>query len=101
MELLVGSMSFNHYRSETLSLLSLRDAIPSLLKTIVFGYLIGLTGCYCGMNAPAGTEELQVLNVRYERIRVESFSAPPGAEAVPKPLPRTGTGPLRPVTDPE
>ncbi len=56
MELLVGSMSFNHYRSETLSLLSLRDAIPSLLKTVVFGYLIGLTGCYCGMNAPAGTE---------------------------------------------
>jgi phospholipid/cholesterol/gamma-HCH transport system permease protein len=56
MEVLGGTMSSTHYRSETLSLLSLHDAIPSLLKTVVFGYLIGVTGCYCGLNAQGGTE---------------------------------------------
>jgi phospholipid/cholesterol/gamma-HCH transport system permease protein len=56
MEFLAGTMSYTHYRSETLSLLLLRDAIPSLLKTVVFGYLIGVTGCFCGLNAQGGTE---------------------------------------------
>jgi len=53
------------------------------------------------LHAPGGTEQLQILDVRYERIPAEPFSAPPGAEAAPKPRPRTGTRPLRPVTDPE
>jgi transcription elongation factor GreB len=53
------------------------------------------------LHAPRGTEELQVLDVRYERIPAEPFSAPPGAEAAPKSRPRAGTGPLRPATDPE
>jgi phospholipid/cholesterol/gamma-HCH transport system permease protein len=56
MEVLAGTMSSAHYRSETLSLLSLHDALPSLLKTVVFGYLIGITGCFCGLNAQGGTE---------------------------------------------
>ena len=30
------------------------------------------------------TEQLQILDVRYERIPVEQFSEPPGAEAAPK-----------------
>jgi transcription elongation factor GreB len=51
------------------------------------------------LHAPRGTEQLQVLDVRYERIAVEPFSAPPGAEAARKLRPRTGTRPLRPVTD--
>jgi transcription elongation factor GreB len=33
------------------------------------------------LRAPAGTEHLEVLEVRYERIPVEPFSEPPGAEA--------------------
>jgi transcription elongation factor GreB len=37
------------------------------------------------LHAPGGTERLQILDVRYERIPVEPFSAPPGAEAGPKP----------------
>src|SRR5437867_2415998 len=53
------------------------------------------------LHAPGGTEQLQVLDVRYERIPVEPFSAPPGAEAAPTPRPRTVTRPVRPVTDPE
>lgn len=36
------------------------------------------------LQAPGGTEELEVLEVRYERIPVEPFTAPPGAESAPK-----------------
>jgi transcription elongation factor GreB len=37
------------------------------------------------LRAPGGTEELEVLEVRYERIPMEPFTEPPGAEAAPKP----------------
>jgi len=36
------------------------------------------------LRAPGTTEELQILDVRYERIPVEPFSEPPGAESAPK-----------------
>jgi transcription elongation factor GreB len=36
------------------------------------------------LHAPNGTEQLEVLEVRYERIPVEPFSAPRGAEAAVK-----------------
>jgi transcription elongation factor GreB len=42
------------------------------------------------LRAPGGTEELRILEVRYERISVEPFSEPPGAEAAPEARPRTG-----------
>jgi transcription elongation factor GreB len=42
------------------------------------------------LHAPGGTEHLQILEVRYQRIPVEPFSEPPGAEAAPGPRPRTG-----------
>ena len=42
------------------------------------------------LHAPAGTERLMILDVRYQRIPVEPFSEPPGAEATPKAHPRTG-----------
>jgi transcription elongation factor GreB len=35
------------------------------------------------LHAPGGTEQLQVLDVRYERIPVEPFSPPQGSEAPP------------------
>jgi transcription elongation factor GreB len=41
------------------------------------------------LRAPGGTDELEILDVRYERIPMEPFSEPPGAEAAPKP--RAGT----------
>jgi len=37
---------------------------------------------------PGGTEELTVLDVCYERISVEPFREPPGAEASAKGLTR-------------
>ncbi len=36
------------------------------------------------LHAPGSTEQLQILEVRYERIPVEPFSEPPGAEAASK-----------------
>jgi transcription elongation factor GreB len=37
------------------------------------------------LHAPGGTEQLHILEVRYERIPVEPFSPPPGSEAASKP----------------
>ena len=42
------------------------------------------------LHAPGGTEQLEILEVRYEHIPVEPFSEPPGAEAAPKTRPRSG-----------
>lgn len=35
------------------------------------------------LRAPGGTEQLEILDVRYERIPVAPFRIPPGAEAAP------------------
>jgi transcription elongation factor GreB len=40
------------------------------------------------LHAPGGTEQLQILEVRYQRIPVEPFREPPGAESAPKARPR-------------
>jgi transcription elongation factor GreB len=42
------------------------------------------------LHAPGTTEQLQILEVRYERIAVESFCEPLGAEATTKARPRSG-----------
>jgi transcription elongation factor GreB len=42
------------------------------------------------LHAPGGAEQLQILDVRYERIPVRAFSEPPGAESAPKVPPRAG-----------
>ena len=42
------------------------------------------------LHAPGGTEQLEILEVHYQRIPVEPFSEPPGAEAAPASRPRTG-----------
>jgi transcription elongation factor GreB len=44
------------------------------------------------LHAPATTEQLQILEVRYERIPMKPFSEPPGAESAPKTRPHTGGG---------
>jgi phospholipid/cholesterol/gamma-HCH transport system permease protein len=55
-EALGGSLSWMQYRTECLRVLNLGDAVPAVLKTVVFGYLIGVSGCWFGMNARGGTE---------------------------------------------
>ena len=47
------------------------------------------------LRAPGGTEQLQILEVRYQRIPVEPFSEPPGAEAAV-----SGRRPLEPRLGP-
>ena len=42
------------------------------------------------LHAPGGTEHLEILEVRYERIPVEPFREPLGAEATSKTRPDTG-----------
>jgi transcription elongation factor GreB len=42
------------------------------------------------VHAPGGTEELEILEVRYERISVDPFTEPPGAEVSNKTRARTG-----------
>ena len=41
------------------------------------------------LRAPGTTEQLQILEVRYEGIPVKPFSEPPGSESAPKARPRT------------
>jgi transcription elongation factor GreB len=36
------------------------------------------------LHAPAGREQLEILDVRYQRIDVKAFTEPPGAEARPR-----------------
>ena len=36
------------------------------------------------LHAPSSKEQLEILEVRYERIPVEPFSEPPGAQSAPK-----------------
>lgn len=55
-EALGGSMSYRQYRNECLRVLRLGDVIPATLKTVVFGYLVGLVGCWKGLEAQGGTE---------------------------------------------
>ena len=43
------------------------------------------------LHAPGTTERLEILEVRYERIAVEPFSEPAGAESAPKTRPRVGS----------
>jgi transcription elongation factor GreB len=43
------------------------------------------------LQAPGSTEKLEILEVRYERIPVDPFREPPGAEATAKPHPEAGS----------
>jgi phospholipid/cholesterol/gamma-HCH transport system permease protein len=55
-EMLGGSLTWAEYESACLNSLTLGKVVPSVLKTVVFGYLVGVTGCYQGMSAEGGTE---------------------------------------------
>jgi len=44
------------------------------------------------LRAPGGTEELEILEVRYEHIPMEPFTDPPGAESTPKTSPVVTNG---------
>ena len=54
--MLGGSLSWTQYENDCLRGLTLGQAVPATLKTVVFGYLVGVTGCWQGMTADGGTE---------------------------------------------
>jgi phospholipid/cholesterol/gamma-HCH transport system permease protein len=55
-ENIVGSTNWLRFQSASLKELYPEDVIPAGLKTAVFGFLIGVAGCYHGMRASGGTE---------------------------------------------
>jgi phospholipid/cholesterol/gamma-HCH transport system permease protein len=55
-EMLAGSLTSLQYETETWSRLRVEDTVAAVLKTSVFGGLIGISGCYFGMSAHGGSE---------------------------------------------
>jgi phospholipid/cholesterol/gamma-HCH transport system permease protein len=55
-EALGGSLTWSQYENATLKVLGLSDVLPATLKTVAFGFLTGVAGCYFGMSAHGGTE---------------------------------------------
>lgn len=57
-EALTSGATWLQYRTACLDQLRFHDVVLATLKTAVFGYLIGVAGCYSGMNTSGGTEGL-------------------------------------------
>jgi phospholipid/cholesterol/gamma-HCH transport system permease protein len=58
-EMLGGTLSWTQYEKAVLhglGSISTAKLVLSTLKTVVFGYLVAVTGCYFGMEATGGTE---------------------------------------------
>ncbi len=53
-----GDMPFILFYRNAMSALDLADFIPAVIKTVFFGFFIGLIGSYKGYNATRGTESV-------------------------------------------
>ncbi len=51
-----GDVSLTLYFNEVFKTLTFGDVIPATVKTFLFGFAIGLVGCYKGYNSDKGTE---------------------------------------------
>jgi phospholipid/cholesterol/gamma-HCH transport system permease protein len=49
-------MNFEYYKNAVITSVTYGDLIPSIAKTFVFGYIVGIVGCYKGFIADGGTE---------------------------------------------
>lgn len=54
-ENLKGDVSFTLYFGQAFNSLSFSDVLPATVKTVFFGFAIGLVGCYKGYNCAKGT----------------------------------------------
>lgn len=54
--LLVQNMTFEFYLGSVLKSVEFGDAIPGILKTFVFGFIVGVVGSYKGYTTTNGTE---------------------------------------------
>ncbi len=57
-EMVLGQTSWLKYQSAVLRELYLFDVVPAFLKTILFGFLVGVTSCQIGLSARGGSEEV-------------------------------------------
>lgn len=55
---LSGDFTVTLYFSKAFSALAFSDLLPSVVKTIFFGFAIGFIGCYKGYNSNRGTESV-------------------------------------------
>ena len=55
-ETTTGSTTYLKYDTAAARELVLADVIPAALKTLAFGLVVGVTGCFIGMNAADGSE---------------------------------------------
>jgi len=51
-------MTFKLYFLKATSSLRFSDIVPAIIKTILFGFAIGFSGCWNGFNAIHGTESV-------------------------------------------
>jgi phospholipid/cholesterol/gamma-HCH transport system permease protein len=51
-----GHISASLYFNQVFEVLEYSDLVPSIIKSVFFGFVIGLTGCYMGYNSEYGTE---------------------------------------------
>ncbi|SIO65703.1 phospholipid/cholesterol/gamma-HCH transport system permease protein [Singulisphaera sp. GP187] len=57
-ELMGGTLTASVFWHKSLLYLRISDVLPATLKTSVFGLLIGLVGCWTGLNADRSTESV-------------------------------------------
>lgn len=55
-----GSMSMKLFFLNAFSSIEISDILPATIKTFVFGFAIGVIGCYEGFNASRGTESVGI-----------------------------------------
>jgi phospholipid/cholesterol/gamma-HCH transport system permease protein len=53
-----GDVSFSLFFSQAFSHIGYVDFLPAFIKTIFFGAVIGIVGCYKGFTAGRGTESV-------------------------------------------
>ena len=53
---LTDSMSLIYYKNSVISSITFGDFVPGMAKTFLFGYIVGIVGCYKGFTADGGTE---------------------------------------------
>lgn len=51
-----GTTSFHLFWSQVFDNLAFYDVIPAFIKTFLFGFAVGMVGCYKGYNTKKGTE---------------------------------------------
>ena len=54
------STTLQHFLIKAMESLSFVDVFPALVKSVFFGYFIGIIGCYKGYNARRGTESVGI-----------------------------------------